>query len=449
MFNRFKINNPLHIISLLIILLSIVINISISLYSIPYRATLDDFQHFYDMYKWYEKKEIPYTGTRFELCDTYKEEFTMPRVPGGIYYIIYTLFYKLSSENLNTAKIINYVFSLIIIIIFLIWVGKRFDYIVLAFMSVLILCNGYLIRALTLFWNPNIALIFSFIFFIFMFEYVYESNDAMVKLSAVFIFPVLAIMAQAHFSVFFSMVPTVIIYLLIKFKKTLKYIFYWIIGIFISFLLYLPYLVHEINNNFYNTVLMLQKKGETSNIGFPQYQAFVLFPSNEMSSIYMRNLDNILNFWFSNPSFVYGFILLILSLIFTAICLIGSFYIIINKKQFILQTKKEIAAREMFLILLLSIIVSTIFFMIAPPRTSSFHYLYGVFALSFSPILFFILKFEEKLINRRYVLYILFLFLIFYSFAMFGTVKRYIDNYEYNMSVNVHKEIENYIKKQN
>lgn len=316
-------------------------------------------------------------------------------------------------------------------------------------MSVLILCNGYLIRALTLFWNPNIALIFSFIFFIFMFEYVYESNDAMVKLSAVFIFPVLAIMAQAHFSVFFSMVPTVIIYLLIKFKKTLKYIFYWIIGIFISFLLYLPYLVHEINNNFYNTVLMLQKKGETSNIGFPQYQAFVLFPSNEMSSIYMRNLDNILNFWFSNPSFVYGFILLILSLIFTAICLIGSFYIIINKKQFILQTKKEIAAREMFLILLLSIIVSTIFFMIAPPRTSSFHYLYGVFALSFSPILFFILKFEEKLINRRYVLYILFLFLIFNSFAMFGTVKRYIDNYEYNMSVNVHKEIENYIKKQN
>lgn len=324
MFNKYIINNT-YVISIIIILLSIIINISISLYSIPYRSTLDDFQHFYDMNKWYEKKTIPYTGTRFELCDTYKDEFTMPRVPGGVYYIIYTLFYKLSSEDLYTAKIINYIFSLTIIIIFLIWVAKRFDNIILAFMSVLVLCNGYLIRALTLFWNPNIALIFSFIFFILMFEYIYESNDFIIKLSAVLIFSILAIMAQAHFSVFFSIVPTVIIYLIIKFRKTLKYIFYWILGVFISFLLYLPYLINEINNGFNNTSLILLKKSAMNNIGFPQYQAFLLFPTNEMSSIYMRNLDNILNFWFAEPAYIYGFILLILNLMFTAICLIGSF----------------------------------------------------------------------------------------------------------------------------
>ena len=69
--------------------------------------------------------------------------------------------------------------------------------------------------AITDFWNPNITLVFSFMFFIFLFEYIGSENKNIIKLSAVMIFPILAIMAQGHFVVFFSMIPTIIIYLII------------------------------------------------------------------------------------------------------------------------------------------------------------------------------------------------------------------------------------------
>lgn len=51
-----ELNKKLNIISIFIILLSIIVNIYTSLSIIPYRFTVDDFQHFYDMHRWYEKK---------------------------------------------------------------------------------------------------------------------------------------------------------------------------------------------------------------------------------------------------------------------------------------------------------------------------------------------------------------------------------------------------------
>lgn len=292
-----------------------------------------------------------------------------------------------------------------------------------------------LFRALTNFWNPNLTLIFSFIFFIFLFEYICGDDKLKTKLSAIFMFPALAIMTQAHFSVFFYAVPTVIIYLIIKYKKTFKYLPYFAIGIFVSFLLYLPYLVYEIKNHFHNTYLILERKGSMSYIGFPQYQAFALFPTNEMSSIYIKNLNNILNFWFSNPPLIFGFVFLLLSLIFSIVCLIGSFYILFNRKCIL--NNIESTLKEIFQILLLSMIVSSIFFFIAPPRTSSFHYLYGIFAICYSPIILFILKNKNFLINKKNILYILFIFLILNTFAMSLTIKRYIEKYEKPNSINI------------
>ena len=443
-----KINKKLNIIAIFIILLSIIVNVYTSLSIIPYRSTVDDFQHFYDMHRWYEKQIIPYTGTRFKISDTYKDEFITPRVPGGIYYITYTLSYKIANENLYIAKIINYIFCLSIILIFLFWFFKRFGLIITSFMSVLVLCNGYLIRALTNFWNPNLTLIFSFIFFIFLFEYICGDDKLKTKLSAVFIFPALAIMAQAHFSVFFSIVPTIIIYLIIKYKKTFKYLPYFAIGVFISFLLYLPYLVYEIKNNFHNTYSILMEKSSMNYIGFPKYQAFILFPTNEMSALFIKKLDNIIDFWFSNPPLIFGFIFLLLSLIFSLICLIGSFYIIFNnfKKKTILNNK-ESALRDMFLILLLSMIISTLLFMIAPPSSGSFHYLYGIFSISYSYILLFILKYKDIIINKKNILCILLIFFTLNSFAMSLTIKRYIEKYEKPNSIYMNNQINDYINK--
>ena len=144
-----------------------------------------------------------------------------------------------------------------------------------SFIASLILCNVYMVLAISDFLNQHITLIFSFLLFILLFEYIdtAEENDKrknIIKLSAVFIFPILAIMAQGHFFTFFSMIPTVIVYLIIKYKRTLKYILYWSLGVFISFLEYLPYLISEIQSNFSNLKMAMSIRDSFSSFPFPQ-----------------------------------------------------------------------------------------------------------------------------------------------------------------------------------
>ncbi|TKZ21463.1 hypothetical protein EZH24_13555, partial [Brachyspira catarrhinii] len=106
--------NKVIIIPLLLILFAIITNILLSFYMIPNRYILvDQTQHFYDMNKWYESGRLPTTSARFIASEVVNEEFSTPRVPGGAYYIFYTLFYKLSGESFLGAKIINYIFNLI------------------------------------------------------------------------------------------------------------------------------------------------------------------------------------------------------------------------------------------------------------------------------------------------------------------------------------------------
>lgn len=199
-------------------------------------------------------------------------------------------------------------------------------------MSPLILLNGYLVKAMTNFWNPNISLIFSFIFFILLYEYIDKKSNKKTVISSIFIFPVLAIIAQGHFASFFSVIPTMIFYLIVTYKNTIKYLKYWILGIFLSFLLYLPYLISEINNSFINTKSMMSKGYGVSRIIVAKVQALFLFPTNEMSSHYLQGLKNIIEFWTSSPSYIYGLIFLVLSIIFSLYCLINMLYYVFNFK---------------------------------------------------------------------------------------------------------------------
>ncbi len=97
-----------------------------------------------------------------------------------------------------------------------------------------------------------------------------NNDDKKIKqISAVFIFPILAVMAQGHFAVFFSMVPTMIIYLIIRFKNTRKYLLYWCFGVFISFLLYMPYLIQELQSGFNNIKLAMNIRSSLDKIPFP------------------------------------------------------------------------------------------------------------------------------------------------------------------------------------
>lgn len=51
-------NNYIKLMLIFIIIFSFVLNIVLSFRIIPIRSTYDDFQHFYDMYRWYEKKNF-------------------------------------------------------------------------------------------------------------------------------------------------------------------------------------------------------------------------------------------------------------------------------------------------------------------------------------------------------------------------------------------------------
>ena len=428
--------NKYILIQILLIVLSIFSNLFLAYYSIPKKFIgtigIDQPTHFYDMKKWYESKKLPTTSTRFTATRIIDDEFTTPRVPGGAYYIFYTLFYKLSSESLLGAKIINFIFNLIIISIFLFWFYKRFGLMIVSLIASLILCNGYFVMAIIDFWNPNLSLIFSFLLFIFLFEYIDENeeNDKrknIVRFSAVFIFPVLAIMAQGHFFVFFSLVPTIIIYLLIKYKRTSKYIFYWGLGIFLSFLEYLPYLISEMQTNFSNLNMIFNTRSSFNKFPFPQIHALLIFPTNEMSFFYGSKFISIMKFWNMYPIKFLGLLFLFISIIFALICLLRSIYFSFNKK-YKANSINEKTIIEMMRIFLLFIPI-TIIGNILAGQFAKIHYLYQVFSLSFLPIILFFIQ-KENYFKISKFMYILFTIVAFNIIVMVFQITTYIKNYE-------------------
>lgn len=427
--------NKYVLIPIAIIIVSIIANIFIDYYSIPKRlARIDQSQHFYDMKKWYKSGKLPTTSARFIASEVVNDELTTPRVPGGAYYIFYTLFYRLSGETLLGAKIINLIFNLLIISIFLFWFYKKFGLMILSFITPLILCNGYFVMATTDFWNTNVSLIFSFLLFIFLFEYIndeseYDKRKNIVRLSAVLIFPILAIMAQGHFFTFFSLIPTVILYLIIKYKRTLKYLFYWFLGVFISFLEYLPYLISEIQTNFSNLNMVLKTKESFKTFPFPQIHAIAIFPTNEMSVFFSSKLKGILHFWTEYyPITILGLIFLFITLIFSALCIIRGVYFVFNKK-YKSNSINERVLIEMMMIFLLYI-PTTIVCNLATGQFSKIHYMYPFFALSYIPIiLFFAQKLNSFNINNK-LFYSISTIVFINIFIMSLQIVSYVKNYE-------------------
>lgn len=427
--------NKYVIIPITLILISIAANIFLAYYTIPKRLTrIDQSQHFYDMKKWYESGKLPTTSARFIASQVVNDELTTPRVPGGAYYIFYTLFYKLASESLLGAKIINLIFNLIIISIFLFWIYKKFGLMILSFITPLILCNGYFVMATTDFWNPNVTLIFSFLFLIFLYEYIEDKKDNIAKASALLIFPILAIMAQGHFVTFFSMIPTVIVYLIIKFKRTLKYIVYWVIGVIISFLEYLPYLISEIQNGFNNTNLIFSVRSGLGKIPFPQMHAITLFPTNEMSVFYGNSIYGSINYWLSYPIIILGLLFLFISISFSFYCIIRGIYFAFNKK-YKPNSNTEKTLLELFRIFLLYIPVTIIFNILAKSKPGTFHYLYNAFAISYIPIILFLFQKKNKFLTNNKWLYTISSLLFINVIVMILQITTYVKNYEEPRSI--------------
>ncbi len=410
-------NNKYIIISAILLISSIIANLLLDYYILPKRYILiDQSQHFYDMKKWYESGKFPTTSARFVASEVVNDEYTTPRVPGGAYYIFYTLFYKLSGESFLGSKIINLIFSLIIISIFLFWFYKKFGLMSVSLITPLILCNGYFIMAITDFWNPNISLIFSFLFFIFLFEYIDNRNEDntrknIVRFSAVLVFPILAIMAQGHFFTFFSLIPTVIVYLIIKYKRTLKYILFWSIGVFISFLEYLPYLISELNSNFNNLKMALNLSSGFRRFLFPQIYSLLLFPTNEMSGFYGTTINSTRFFWENNNFRILGILFLFITALFSLFCFIRAVYIFFIKRKINIDSNESVII-EMFKLYLIFILVTIVFSLFSKSKVAIFHYFYSAYSISFIPIILFFIQFKYKIQTNNKLLYLFSLLII-------------------------------------
>ena len=423
----------INITSIILIFCSVLLSSFIQYYGFNKRmVTIDQIQHFHDMKKMYESNIFPVVGTRFIANRIVDDYDSTPHVPGGIYYILYTAFYKMSGNSFYFARLINLFFSLIIVCIFLVWVYKKFGLFICSVISSLVLTNGYLILAVTDFWNPHITLLFSFILFIFLFEYLDNTEEdskrkITVQFSALIIFPILAIMAQGHFVTFFSMIPTIIIYLIINYKRTKKFILFWGIGVFISFLEYLPYIINEINSGFSNINKIFSLRSGFKSFGFPQIHAMFIYPTNEMSSFYGSGTNAIVNFWIEKPAYIYGLIFLFLSLLLIILSIVYSSYILIRKNS-------ENGNMKILLIMLkiyfLFIPVTILVYLMSKSLNGSFYYLYSIFAMSFLPIFILFVKNEDYIKNNKIILCTTLLLLFMNNISMFGQLSRYFSRYE-------------------
>lgn len=382
---------------------------------------VDFTSHFYDMKKYYESGQIPVTGARFYMGSLNDE--SAPRVPGGFFYIHYLICYILGGKNLEYARVYNLISMLIPALIFLFWIFKRFGITIGSILSTLVLMNVYYFYTNMIFYNPNITLSLSFLFLALFGEYAAQKKSF---LPAILLFPILALMGQAHFAVYYGIVPSVIAYLIVRYKKTRKNLIPLIIGVFISFLTYLPYLAYEIRNNFENLKKMIHMSStfQLRNVfPFPQVHSLFMFPTNEFSVMYnANNLKKIIDFYLiENPYISFVAPILIISIIFSLFAVIFSIAKYFQNKEWKICYDSEESAsktilKETFLLFLIYFPTTIIITIAVNGIAGQFRYHYGAFALSFIPITYFL--FYLKTHNKENLILIVLIFFILNTFAM-------------------------------
>lgn len=409
------INNKKQIIALSIIVIVIAVVLRFYIYNksiIGYPIGLDGEYQFYQLKKHIAEKRFPIEGVFLNSPDSYDSE-DEARVPGGYFYLSYMLKYLIGGQTYEGARLVNLITSILISIIFFVWLYKRFSittfFIILALMSV----NVYFLQAVNFIYNPHNPLILSFIFLPILYEYLYNDKKF---IYAVLLFPILALSAQCHFSNFFSIIPSLIVFLIIRWKKdTKKNIIPLSIGVFISFLTYLPYLIYQFQNNFESLAKILSRKSELDSyyvIQPPQIYSIFLFTTNEPGYKYVNGIKDIINSYFgNNPLYVFTFIFYILSILAALFILIYTYKHFFTKKMITNNTKETNALKDLLLFYVVYILSTIVFYMIGGIAGGGRpHYFYSSFTLGFVPFIYFIENItytKPKYINYFYLYTIL------------------------------------------
>ena len=301
---------------IILITVSIIIGIFLRLYIFNKTIVIepkdmDGKYQFYQLNQYINQKKFPTEGVFLNSPETYDSEINA-RIPGGYFYISYIAKYFIGGKTFEGARFVNLITTVLLGAVFLFWIYKRFGFITFAIMTALMSVNVYFLGAGNSTWNPNITLAFSFLFLPILYEYIYNENKNKKIICGILLFPILALIAQCHFSNFFSMIPALIMFLIIRWKKdTNKNLLPLTAGVFISFLTYLPYLIYQFQNNFEGILKILKRKSEVDAMTIiqpPQIYSILLFITNERGNKYVGGLKDILNHYFSNSSFIYTYI---------------------------------------------------------------------------------------------------------------------------------------------
>ena len=366
----------------------------------------DNEQHFYDMRKAYDDKYIPHTGARLVTSGLLVDD-SIPRVPGAGFYSKFLLLFNLSGANYYIARIIDVSLYLLVLFIFLIWLYFRFGFISAAIMTSFIAVNCILFEATTSFTNPNSVVMFSFLFCMFFVEYLRDTKYS--KIFAALLFPVLAIMGQFHFAVYYGIVPTLLVYLIIKRNYSKKYFKYLALGVFISFLLYLPYLIVEIQNGFDNSLKMINlSKGYTVPFykRFPQIYAQIIYPTFTLNKF---DVKTAFTYWGVFSPIV------IIAIIISHVIVIASFVysiIFLCKKDLFKgqRFKNDSLLKEALFFYFLYIPVAILCPMILKGKGGGYVYHFSIYALSFFTILLFAnYLYYQK--NKLFMFLVIFMFI--------------------------------------
>ena len=407
------------IIFLSLIVISIIISI-VSNFYFQRNSFLsnDNEQHFYDMRMAYDNKYIPHIGARLVTSGLLVDDIA--RVPGAGFYSKFLLLFNLSGENYYIARIIDVSIYLLVLFIFLIWIYFRFGFISGVIMTSFMAVNCILFEATTSFTNPNPVVMFSFIFCMFFAEYLRDGKYS--KIFAALLFPVLAIMGQFHFAVYYGVVPTLLVYLVIKRNYSKKYFKYLALGVFISFLLYLPYLIVEIQNGFNNSLKMINlSKSYTVPFykRFPQIYAQIIFPTFTLNKF---DVKTVLTYWG-----VFSPIMIIVIIISHVIVIASFVYSIIFLRNKNLSKDYPIL-KEILFFYFLYIPVAILCPMILKGKGGGYVYHFSMYALSFFTILLFV----NYLYNKKSKL---FMFLIIFMFIHILAVPwhYYKQNYDFSL----------------
>ena len=407
-------NKNLNKILIVLIIFSIILSVFSSFYFQRYAfLSNDNEQHFYDMRTGYDNGIIPYTGARLVTSGKIIDENAV-RVPGAGFYARFISLYSIANGNYYIARILDVSLYLIVLFIFLIWAYFRFGLTALSVLTAFISVNCIFFEAVTSFTNPNPVVMFSFLFVIFFVEYLRDEKFS--KIFASLLFPILAIMGQFHFAVYYGIVPTLIIYLIIKFNYSKKYLSYLALGVFLSFLLYFPYLIAEMQNGFKNSLRMINLSKEYTvpfYKRFPQIYAQIIFPTFTLNKF---DIKTTLNFWDAASPFMI-IIILISHIIVIASFIISFIYAVLNKNIFEgVKFKNYNLIKELLFFYFLYIPVAIVCPMILKGKGGGYVYHFSMFAMSFFTILLFVnYLFYKK--TKLFNYFIIFLFIHIFAIS--------------------------------